>query len=377
MPNKKGTKQGFGSLRTLPSGRIQARYTGPDKLSHTAPVTFETKGDAETWLATMRADIVRGLWRPRGKGAPRTLADYAGDWLEYRNLKPRTRAHYKSLLAAKITPFLGSIPLKDITPETIRRWHAELTKDGTPTTTAHAYGLLRSILATAVTDDLIPANPAHIRGAGSSKRVKKIKPLALTELEKLVAAMPDRYKAMTLMAAWCGLRFGELTELRRGDVDLKNGLIRVRRAVVHLDGKAIVGTPKSDAGIRDVAIPPHLLPLLKTHIKEHGQPGKQGLLFPSATGGHLAPSSLYGRPPTKKRAGWGFYAARAAAGRKDLRWHDLRHGAAIMAAQSGATLAELMNRLGHSTPAAALRYQHAAQDRDMQIAKALSAMVDS
>jgi integrase len=71
---------------------------------------------------------------------------------------------------------------------------------------------------------------------------------------------------MTLLAAWCGLRFGELTELRRSDIDMKNGRIRVRRAVVHVGGKSVVTTPKSDAGIRDMAIPPHLLPILKTHI---------------------------------------------------------------------------------------------------------------
>ncbi len=77
MANRKGRKSSFGSLRTLPSGRIQARYTGPDGLTHAAPVTFDTKGDAQAWLATIRADLVRGLWRPQGKGAPLTFADYS------------------------------------------------------------------------------------------------------------------------------------------------------------------------------------------------------------------------------------------------------------------------------------------------------------
>ena len=69
-----------------------------------------------------------------------------------------------------------------------------------------------------------------------------------------------------------------------------------------------------------------------------------------------------------------FYPAREKAGRPDLRWHDLRHTGAVLAAQTGATLAELMGRLGHSTPQAALRYQHAAAGRDAQIAAALSAL---
>ena len=92
------------------------------------------------------------------------------------------------------------------------------------------------------------------------------------------------------------------------------------------------------------------------------------LLFPAADGvSHLAPSTLY----------TSFYRARDLAGRPDLRWHDLRHTGAVLAAQTGATLAELMGRLGHSTPQAALRYQHAAQGRDAEIARRLSAMVES
>jgi integrase len=92
------------------------------------------------------------------------------------------------------------------------------------------------------------------------------------------------------------------------------------------------------------------------------QLGAQGLLFPAGHGGHLVPSTLYGV----------FYPAREAAGRPDLRFHDLRHIGATLAAATGATLAELMARLGHSTPGAAMRYQHASADRDRVIAEALS-----
>jgi integrase len=88
-----------------------------------------------------------------------------------------------------------------------------------------------------------------------------------------------------------------------------------------------------------------------------------GLLFPAANGGHLL--SIFG--PWDK--------ARKAAGRPDLRFHDLRHTGAVLAAQTGATLAELMSRLGHSTPAMAMRYQHVAQDRDTEIARLLSEMI--
>ena len=72
-----------------------------------------------------------------------------------------------------------------------------------------------------------------------------------------------------------------------------------------------------------------------------------------------------------------YYPARAAAGRSDLRFHDLRHSGAVLAAQSGATLAELMDRLGHSTPQAALRYQHAADGRGRVVAGRMSELAEN
>jgi integrase len=369
MARKKRSRRSFGQIRRLPSKRWQAFYTGPDLKLHYAPSTFDTKLDAEAWLADERRIIAAGNWvspvdRQAGHGRAITLADYAGPWLADRDLKPRTSEHYQSLLDHHILPELGDKPLKALTPVVIRTWHAEQ-GSRTPTLRAHAYGLLRTILGSAVHDGLIAANPCHIRGAGNSKRVHKIKPLTLPELEALTAAMPERYRAMTLLAAWCGLRFGELAELRRSDLDLKNARVRVRRAVVRVGGESVVGTPKSDAGSRDVAVPPHLLPILKAHVADHAEFGRDGLLFPSAGGGHLAPSTLYRS----------FYPARKAAGRPDLRWHDLRHTGAVLAAATGASLAELMARLGHSTAGAAMRYQHVAQDRDMEIARRLSAMI--
>src|SRR6202012_5548191 len=101
---------------------------------------------------------------------------------------------------------------------------------------------------------------------------------------------------------------------------------------------------------------------IKDHLERFVGSDKEDLLFPAAHGGHLPPATLYRQ----------FYKARSKANRDDLRWHDLRHSGAVLAAATGATLAELMARLGHSTPAAAMRYQHAAQGRDRQIAGLLS-----
>lgn len=373
-------RRGFGQVAKMRSGRYQARYVGPDAGMHTAGKTFDAKVDAEGWLAAERKLITDETWTPpknRGQyGTVRTFGPFADEWLTARTLKPRTREHYRRLLDRLILPTFATVPIKAITPDAVRSWHTRL-GTSTPTLRAHAYSLLRAILTDAVHDQVIAANPAHIRGAGNSKRVHKIKPATLDELGTLVGAMPERYQVMTLLASWCGLRFGELTALRRSDIDVKNAMIHVRRGVVRAGGETIEDTPKSAAGIRDVAIPPHLMPAVTEHLRSHVN-GRQGLLFPAADGvSFLQPSSLYGRAPSKRHpAGWGFYGARAAAGRPDLRWHDLRHTGAYLAAATGATLAELMARLGHSTAGAALKYQHAAAGRDAEIARKLSQLAE-
>ncbi len=362
-------KRTFGSIERLPSKRYRARYTGPDGAWHNAPRTFQTRGDAEAWLVDESRRISRGDWTPpkerKARARAATFGPYASAWLAARDVKPRTRSTYRHLLDERILPTFADVPLRAISPAAVRTWHASL-DPRKATVRAHAYSLLRTILGTAVTDGEIPANPCVIRGAGAARRKKAIRPATLAELATLVEHLPPRYRAMALLATWCQLRFGELAELRRKDVDLDAGVLRVRRAAVRADGEVIIGTPKSAAGVRDVDVPPHLWPVLRVHLLDHVGASSEALLFPARSGGTMAPSALYAV----------FYPARAAAGRPDLRFHDLRHTGATMSAQAGATLAELMERLGHSTPAAALMYQHAAKGRGVQIAEALSRLAE-
>jgi integrase len=322
-------------------------------------------------LTDRRREIDRELWSPASGQEERPSApfgEYAEAWIHQRGIKDRTREHYRKLLKMRILPTFSDVDLREITPAAVRRWYAT-TAVGTPTMRAHAYSLLRAIMQTALADDLIDSNPCRIAGASSARRVHKIRPATLGELEAITKAMPDAYQAFVLMAAWLAMRYGELTELRRKDVDLGDEVVRVRRAVVRVDDEFRVTTPKSDASARDISVPPHLVPAIEDHLRKHVRPGREALLFPSVgdPDRHLAPSALYRM----------FYKARNAAGRPDMRFHDLRHTGAVLAASTGATLAELMQRLGHSTAGAALRYQHAAHGRDREIAALLSKLASN
>jgi integrase len=298
------------------------------------------------------------------------MCDYAVDALTRRRirgepLRPRTLKLYEGLLDRLILPTFGSSQLKTIRPMDVDRWFANLPQHQ-QTQRAHAYALLKSIFEQALVEGVYKGpNPCTIRGAGVTRRRREIRPVSVAEVGRLVEATPDSLKAAVLIAAWCGLRFGEIFELRRGDLDLDGTTIHVRRAVVRVDRVEVIGRPKSDAGVRTVAIPPHLMPALETHVERYVGKAKSALLFSTRTGAHWTHGNFY-------KAAW--IPARAAAERADLRFHDLRHTSAVLAALTGATLAELMSRLGHSTSVAALRYQHAASGRDAAIAAALSAM---
>jgi hypothetical protein len=124
----------FGSLTRLPSGRYRARYTGPDGLRRSAPVTFATKTAAEDWLVRTRADMSRDQWTAPERGLV-TLAEYLADWLDSRvDLRPTTLALYRQLsrrwlLTAHGGVDLGRLAVGAITPELVRRWYAGLVAD--------------------------------------------------------------------------------------------------------------------------------------------------------------------------------------------------------------------------------------------------------
>lgn len=138
----------------------------------------------------------------------------------------------------------------------MRSWYAGLDAKK-PRANSHAYGLLHAILGTAVKDGLLQANPAQIERAMNTARKREPVILTVPEVAKLAESVtPQRFKALMLISAWCGLRWGEVTELRRKDIGAGCEILTVGRAVTRGKDGYVVGTPKSGRG-RTVVIPPH------------------------------------------------------------------------------------------------------------------------
>jgi integrase len=217
---------------------------------------------------------------------------------------------------------LLDMPISAITPPVVRAWHAKaLRGKGGRTSISQSYRLIRSVLNVAVQDEAILRNPCRIPGAGS-ERAPERRIATPKQIAELIEAITPRYRAPVVLASWCGLRRGEVCALRRTDVDLERGLVTVSKNWVFFcvgkDGKRMRGNAIYQAFVR-----------------------------------------------ARKRVGL------------NISFHDLRHTGQSLAAATGATLADLKMRLGHSSSAAAQRYMHAIEGRDLEIAKALSILASA
>ncbi|MGI8663244.1 MAG: site-specific integrase [Acidimicrobiales bacterium] len=204
-----------------------------------------------------------------------------------------------------------------------------------------------------------------LKGAGIEAADERPIP-TIPQVYELADAIEPRFRAAVLLAAFGGLRRGELLALRRRDVNVLHRTVSVelqRQQGAH--GEDLVGPPKTAAGRRTFVLPSEVVKEIELHLVRFGGAGADGLVFTGAKGGFIRPHVL--------QKHWA--AARIAVGVEHLHFHDLRHVAGTLAASTGAGTKELMHRLGHVSPQAALRYQHATAARDKAIADGIDGMV--
>ena len=127
-------------------------------------------------------------------------------------------------------------------------------------------------------------------------------------------------------------------------------------------------TTNSRAGVREVGVPAAIVPDLRDHLRRWSERGPEGRVFVGPRGGRLLRSN-YSRY-------WNEAVEKAGLGQLGLHVHDLRHTANSFVASS-ASVRELMTRMGHASPRAALIYQHASREREREITQALSRRIEA
>lgn len=335
--------------------------------------TFQTRAEAELVLAEAKAAQSRGSWVDPQAGTM-TVSEYVGDWIATnRKIRsPLTRDLYGSLLRNHITPQIGQVPLNKVTPKLVRDWHTERTEQASATTAAKAYRLLRAAYNTAVGDELVVRNPCRVEAGGQEHSEER--PVAtVPQVFALAHAMPDRLKVLPLIAMFGSLRFGECAGLQRRDVDPLGSKVHIRRQIQRLADGTITELPPKQSSARTVALPPQVMQTLVDHLDHHVATEAEALVFTTSSGGPMHRRHL----SEKWRTACEVVRKSDRSLPDGLRFHDLRGTGATLATAQGASLVEVMARLGHSTTAAAMRYQHATADRDEAIAHLMGQAIDA
>lgn len=328
-----------------------------------------------------------------------TVARLYEDWMDWgrrRGLKDGSLYSMRSRWNSRISETFSATPVREVTADMVRAWHDKIVAEGKPGSARESLAALSQMFAYAAgTAAPLPAghrptideNPCRISAPGRSKPVRAPHREVATpdEVADLASRMPEGEQLAVLLAAWCGLRIGEVLGLRRRDLwtapPLRAGepeatFLRIERQVQSKGGLR-EETTKSRAGTRDVPVPAALLPTVRAHLRDHAGMGEDGLLFPAQVRGTrwLHPNTLRERFKTARDA---HNTAQAEAGRPQLTgfvFHDLRKTALTTVGRAGATGAELMRFGGHADLETVQVYQRADLDRLARLADLMDADV--
>jgi integrase len=371
------------------STKWQARWSHPANFTTHKTRQFRDKDVAKRWITRMDAEAHGAMFSTPTNPAPqRPFREVVQTWEQtcWTGLSPTTTARYGQVVRTYLKPEFGSTNITDITRERVRLYFAKLTTDGkAPGTVRKVHTVLSAIMSEAVELDIIPANPCtRMRGLPPNRHQEPTF-LNASEVRTLADAMPtDATRLLVYMAAYTGLRAGELAGLRRQDVDLLRGVVQVRQALKQLD-PTVFGPPKNGK-TRTVTLPRFLRTLLNDHLA--GGPRRnataESLVFTSPEGGVLRHGLFMRRiwyptlkgdernsDPKKRRK------PALPKHLHGLRFHDLRHTAASMLIAQGAHPKVIQERLGHASITTTIdRYGHLFPDHDTELIEGLDAAHD-
>lgn len=322
--------------------RYQVRYLVRDPDSPSGWVetssTFATLREARAFKADRDGEAAIGARRfdPRlGRVSLSVI------WSQYSGSKrpavsPKTWSGYTQHWELRIGPRFGHVPLDEISRRDVQQFVDTLTVG--PWAKLATLRLLQSILEMAREDGRIHCNPAQGVSAGRIPARERHRYLTTTEVAALAAACGDQGDIVTILA-FTGLRWSELVGLRVGDIDLVARRLYVRQAAPEVEGRIIVGPPKTRAAVRTVPLPQIVINALKSRIVGRA-PGEQAITSPN--GGFLRSNNW------RRHTRWS--RALQKTDLAPLTIHDLRHTYASLARASGADLRYVQKTMGHSTP---------------------------
>jgi len=357
-------KRQFGAIRKLPSGRWQARFRDRSGVLVTAPMTFATKKEANGFLASIETDLARGTFiDPRGGRT--TLKEWTELWLARAGKRANTVARDRQALNVFL-PTLGPMPLATITPMHVQAVIDARARAAAPATVARDFSALRAVLASAVEADLIGRSPAR-RVALPRVRPPARGELSPGDVEKLAGAVPGRYRALILVAAVTGLRWGEAIALRVKDIDFLRRTITVAQVVEEVAGHLeVVAEAKSTSSLRTLTAPPFLVEELAQHLalyRAESAAEQDALVFVGPRGGVLR------RRFGERQLGPAVERAGLAPG---LTFHALRHAAITAMVDAGVHPRVMQGRAGHATSKLTMElYAHVPDAADRLAAQAL------
>jgi integrase len=341
----------------------RARYIDPTGRERSR--SFSRKVDAERFLTTVESGKLQGTWTDPARGKVTFAAWLETWWTTAADLRPSTRARDRSYFNSLILPRFGAAPLAAITQPSVQAWVADLLARGLAAeTVVKAYQLLGRTMTAAVNADMLARSPCRAVRLPKIER-QEMRFLTPAEVARLADAIGPRYRALVLLAAYGGLRIGELAGLRRGRVNLLRGTVDVAEIVVEVKGKLFIGPPKTRAGRRTIGLPQAVVDELATHLGPLGSADAH--VFTADKGGVLRTSNFRVKV---------WLPAVRAAGLVPLRPHDLRHTAVALWIAAGANPKEVSVRAGHTSVSFTLdRYGHLFEGHDLELRDRLDTML--
>lgn len=347
-------------VKKTKSGGYQVRFRDPSGAQRAK--NFARKADANRFLVKVESSMASGRFTDPKLGKIR-LRKWVDEWWETTvNLRPSTRERDLTYLRRYILPDFGDVPLSKISQLEVRKWVASLAGDGyAPATVKKAYQILGKILRAAEDAGLILDSPC--RGIELPEiEAEEMRFLTPEDVTRLANSIDPRYRALVLVSAYGGLRWGELAGLRRDRFNPNTGEIEIVETIVELNGRLLPpGPPKTKAGRRTVKLPRSVADELSAHIALY-KVDEDGLIFQSPGGGPLR--------KTFRQRFW--LPAVRASGVEPLRVHDLRHTAIAFWIAVGADPKRIAARAGHTSVSVVLdRYGHLFPEGEEKLAERL------